>query len=157
MASNRNAGLLAEFRRRTNSRYPTNLPAGPLFKTYLSHLLGWLGGQNLTGRAVEAPYAEWVFPARLIKQVREAGGSTFVFLTSFPLVSALDVRPEPDGYERKLLDVLDRGVDGIMTTFRVRGIIDTWTEENPQCISAGADGSPGDAANLFGGVRSSSR
>jgi glycerophosphoryl diester phosphodiesterase len=132
VASNRNEGLLAEFRRRTDGRYPTNLPAGPLLKAYLAQLPGWLGGQNLVHRAVEAPYPAWTTPERLIRQVREAGGSTFVFLTSFPLVKALDTLPLSDDYGRKVIDVLNRGVDGIMTDLplRVRLIIDAWSQQH---------------------------
>jgi glycerophosphoryl diester phosphodiesterase len=133
VASNRNESLLETFRRSTGNRYATNLPAGPLLKAYLLHAPGWLGGTSLIGRAVEAPYARWVTPRRFIEQVRDAGGTTFVFLTSFPLVAALDVLPEPPGYEERLVEILNRGVDGIMTDLprRVRGIIDKWVRTHP--------------------------
>jgi glycerophosphoryl diester phosphodiesterase len=82
-------------------------------------------GLDMKDRVLETSYHEFISSETLIEKVRDAGSSTFVFLTRFSfLLPAIDdvVR------EEKVMEVLNRGVDGIMTDRpgEVRKIIDKW-------------------------------
>ena len=58
------------------------------------------------------------------------GGSSYIFLTAIPAVKALDEDiPQPEA----IFEILDRGVDGIMTDrpASVRPIVDEWISRNP--------------------------
>jgi hypothetical protein len=86
--------------------------------------------RSLQKRALELPHPELLSPRRLIQDVREAGGSSYIFLTAIPLVRALDKGiPQREA----IFEILDRGVDGIMTDrpSSVRPIMDEWIGRNP--------------------------
>ena len=67
-----------------------------------------------------------------VDQVREAGGGCYIFLTAIPLVSALDAQKGQPTAEASF-EILDRGVDGIMTDrpARVRQLMDEWIASHP--------------------------
>jgi glycerophosphoryl diester phosphodiesterase len=127
VASNRNEQLLQAFRTRTKERFATNLSMAPLIRCRIGAAFGLLRYRKLQNRALELPHNTLLSPERLIDQVREAGGTTYIFLTGFPLVQALDAA-EGSPERRALFEILDRGVDGIMTDRpkRVRQLMDEW-------------------------------
>src|SRR5262249_18427471 len=94
-------------------RFATNLPLSLLLEDRIADLFGPLH-QRLRNRALELPHPALLAPRKLIEDARAAGGSSYIFLTAIPLVKALDRdkgRPSADA----LFEILDRGVDGIMT------------------------------------------
>lgn len=63
----------------------------------------------------------------MIRRVRDEGGATHVFSTQFVITGGLD--DDEKGIDREdFFDLLDRGVDGVMTDrpVRVRTLIDEW-------------------------------
>jgi glycerophosphoryl diester phosphodiesterase len=107
-----------EFRKQ-NGEYPTGLSTK---EQLILHLLG----MKMKNRALETIHSRMFTTPKIIDQVREAGGATFVFLTEFgPLFPAID---EHEPSEKDIFEILDRGVDGIMTDRpkSVRTIMDKW-------------------------------
>ncbi len=100
------------------------------FPTALSEMEIILGRQygDMTNRAFETAYIRFLSGRRTIERVRRAGGSTFVFLTGLLFFPALDREPPA---ENLIFEILDRGVDGIMTDrpTPVRAIIDKWIRQ----------------------------
>ena len=113
--------LIKEFRRQSRERYPTNL--SPLEQIYLRFSNGCL-----SNRVLETPYGKTYAPRSIIEKVQRLGGSTYVFLTRFGPVQAIDNRPSID--RQQIFEILDRGVDGIMTDrpAAMRKIIDVWVQ-----------------------------
>jgi glycerophosphoryl diester phosphodiesterase len=107
-----------EFRRCTNNRYSTGLTPWEQF---------FFTGDNANKVAFETSYV--LINQDLVKRVREACGSIFVFITSFGPIPAIDKEREFSGEKLKIIfDLLNIGVDGIMTDRprEVRKIIDFW-------------------------------
>ena len=109
---------------------------------YFKHASNWLvrlagklvGFQNLISfgkikslrnRAYETSYA--LASKSLVKKVRRAGGATYVFLTKFGPLKAID-SPNNRKLKEEIFEILDFGVDGIMTDFprHIRPILDEW-------------------------------
>jgi glycerophosphoryl diester phosphodiesterase len=108
-----------EFRDISDNKYPTGLSIQE--QLYLLFFK-----MKMKNRALETTYDSTYSGIKTIEKVREAGGSTFVFLTGFgPILPAID---EKIPSEEKIFKILDRGVDGIMTDrpASVRPIIDRW-------------------------------
>jgi glycerophosphoryl diester phosphodiesterase len=107
------------FREVAQGRYPTNL-------SITEQLMLQLFGKDMRNRALETSYNKLLSGRRIVSKVHESGGSVFVFLTAFgPLLPALDkAEPAPE----QIFEILDRGVDGIMTDRpeSLRKIIDQW-------------------------------
>jgi len=127
VASSRNETLLNVFREKTGGRFATNLPLYSLMKSRVSAAFGTLRNQFLYNRAFELPHPRLLAPRTMIEQVRDATGCSYIFLTHIPLVKALDAEkgsPSADA----LFEILDRGVDGIMTDrpSRVRQLMNEW-------------------------------
>ncbi len=82
-------------------------------------------------RALETSYDTYISSKRIVDNIREKGGSTYVFVTRFPFIPALDKHENID--EAAVFGILDRGVDGIMTDRpgAMRGIIDQWKQMVP--------------------------
>ncbi len=109
------------FREISEERYPTNL-------SILEQLTLQLFTKEMKNRALETSYHELVSSRRIVKKVHGANGSVFVFLTEFgPLLPAID---EEIPSQKEIFEILDRGVDGIMTDRpeSVRKIMDRWTQ-----------------------------
>ena len=108
-----------EFRKLNNNKYPTGLSIQEqLFQLFFK--------MKMKNRALETSYDSTYSGTKTIERVREAGGSTFVFLTAFgPFLPAIDEKIPSD---EKIFEILDRGVDGIMTDrpASIRKIIDRW-------------------------------
>ena len=114
-------GILKEFRNQNGERYPTNLSGIEQFYLFFSN-------KNLNNRALETSHVEMLSSRKRIEKVRRLGGSTFVFLTeSWPFPSIDTEEPS----EKAIFNILDRGVDGIMTDrpSAVRKIINKWIEQ----------------------------
>lgn len=111
--------FIREFRKLSASGFPTGLCAR-------EQLLFRLFGLDMQNRAFETSYHRFLSGRRVIEKVRAAGGSTFVFLTAYgPLLPAMDEEvPRQD----RVFEILDRGVDGIMTDRprAVREMIRRW-------------------------------
>lgn len=113
--------IIKEFRRQSRERYPTNL--SPLEQIYLR-----FSNECLPNRVLETPYGKTFAPRSIIEKVQRLGGSTYVFLTRFGPVQAIDNRPSID--RQQIFEILDRGVDGIMTDrpAAMRKIMDEWVQ-----------------------------
>ena len=108
-----------EFRKITDNKYPTGLSIQE--QLYLLFFK-----MEMKNRALETTYDSTYSGIKTIEKVREAGGSTFVFLTGFgPFLPAIDKKIPS---EEKIFKILDRGVDGIMTDrpASIRQIVDRW-------------------------------
>jgi len=110
-----------EFRELNGERFPTGL-------SVQEQLMLLLFGKNMKNRALETSYSSLLSGKNIIDKVRETGGSTYVFLTGFgPLLPAIDDEIPAD---KEIFEILDRGVDGIMTDRpeSLREIIKRWRE-----------------------------
>ncbi len=110
-----------EFRELNGEKYPTGL-------SIEEQLWFLFFGRDMKNRVLETSYDENLSSKEIIEKVRSAGGSTFVFLTGFgPFLPSIDDNPE----EEAIFEILDRGVDGIMTDRpkKLREIIDKWIEQ----------------------------
>lgn len=112
--------ILNAFRNIAKETYPTGLSQGEGMKLLCST-------EGLEGRAVETPYLEAFSGKNIVGEARDQGGATFPFLTGFFLIPALDENPK----EKEIFDILDRGVDGVMTDRPgcIQKIIDKWIRE----------------------------
>ncbi len=119
--------IIEEFRKQSGERFVTNLSWWEQLKLYFT-------GPDLQNRVLETVYHESISSEFLISKVRRLGGSTYVFLTKFGPYPSIDVAPE----ESQIMDILDRGVDGIMTDSpsAVRTIIDTWKQQTCSGLSS---------------------
>jgi glycerophosphoryl diester phosphodiesterase len=132
VASNRNEKLLQAFRDKAGERFATNLAFSSLLRCRIAAMFGTLRKKKLWNRALELPHASLLAPRTLIEQVGEAGGGCYIFLTHIPFVKALDdVKGSPT--PEAVFEILDRGVDGIMTDRpgRVRQLMDEWIAGHP--------------------------
>ena len=102
--------------------------AGEKYWTGLSikeQLLMRFSELDIRRRVLETSYNGFLSGKGLIQKVRDTGSSTFVFLTEFSfLLPAIDENPQ----EKEIFEVLNRGVDGIMTDrpAAIRQILDKW-------------------------------
>jgi len=114
-----NDEYIQEFRKLNGEKYPTGLSTK---EQLFLHLLG----MKMKNRALETVHSRMFTTPEIVDRVREAGGATFVFLTEFgPFFPALD---EQEPSEKDIFEILDRGVDGIMTDRpkSVREIMERW-------------------------------
>jgi len=112
--------IIEAFRTQSGERYVTNL-------TWWEQLKLFFTSPDLQNRALETVYHKFISSEFLISKVRRLGGSTYVFLTAYGPFPSIDVDPQ----QRQIMNILDRGVDGIMTDSlsTVRTIINTWKQE----------------------------
>jgi glycerophosphoryl diester phosphodiesterase len=128
--------LMDEFRRLTRNYerpYPTGLSMWGVAWSFFIGVLPWVHNKKLDGVALQTSHAWYLSPQRVIDDVHAAGGAVHVFLTNFPIlagpIDAEKGRPTRD----ELFDILNRGVDGIMTDRPedVRKLIDQWKQLHP--------------------------
>jgi glycerophosphoryl diester phosphodiesterase len=107
-----------EFRDQNGEKYPTGLSTQ-------EQLILQVLDMKMKNRALETIHSGLFTTRSIIDRVRKAGGATFVFLTEFGPFPALDSRIPS---EKDIFEILDRGVDGIMTDRpkSVREIMDRW-------------------------------
>jgi glycerophosphoryl diester phosphodiesterase len=114
--------FIDEFRKLNGDKFPTGLSVNEQLALQFFDV-------DLKGRALETSYNKHLSSKRIIEKVRKAGGATFVFLTGFGFfLPALD--DEIPDY-KTICEILDRGVDGIMTDRpkAVRVIMNRWIEQ----------------------------
>lgn len=114
-------GCIEEFRKQNKEKYPTGLSTQEQFVLLLNLPLF-----KMKNRALETSYSPLISNRAMVERVREMGGSTFVFLTEFGTwLPAIDKDVPSD---ETIIEILDRGVDGIMTDRPacVRYIINKW-------------------------------
>lgn len=124
--------LLARFRKRCNGRYPTGFSALGVLGAIAGAWLPLNVFGNMEGNlALQTSHDGRVTKPGLIRKVHDRGGAVHVFLTrftsKFPAIDAGDGHPT----QAALFEVLDRGVDGVMTDRprAVRGLIDAWLQQ----------------------------
>ena len=108
-----------EFREQNGKTYPTGLSTK---EQLILHTIG----MKMKNRALETTHSRLVTTREIVDRVREARGTTFVFLTEFgSFLPAID-KQVPS--RKDIFEILDRGVDGIMTDRpkSVRDIMDRW-------------------------------
>jgi glycerophosphoryl diester phosphodiesterase len=107
-----------EFRDQSSEKYPTGLSTK---EQLILHFVG----MRMKNRALETIHSRLFTTRELVERIREEGGTTYVFLTEFGPFHALD---EHEPSEKDIFEILDRGVDGIMTDRpkSVRDIMDRW-------------------------------
>lgn len=112
--------IIEAFRAQSGERYVTNLTGWEQLKLFFT-------SPDLQNRALETVHHDFISSKFLINKVRRLGGSTYIFTTGYGPFPGMDVAPK----ERDIVNILDRGVDGIMTDslFTVRRIINTWKKE----------------------------
>lgn len=115
-----NYTIIEAFRAQSDERYVTNL-------TWWEQLKLFFTSPDLQNRALETVYQNFISSKFLISKVRRLGGSTYIFTTGYGPFPRIDFPPK----ERDIINILDRGVDGIMTDspITVRKIINTWKKE----------------------------
>jgi glycerophosphoryl diester phosphodiesterase len=117
--ASRHGKILKRFRAKTNDTFITNLTVG--------EQLGLVHGNiPLKNRVLETTYFQFFSSSPAIKKLHNSGSSTYVFLTGFFPIPAIDAKPN----RTAIFNVLNRGVDGIMTDRpkRIREIIEEWLE-----------------------------
>ena len=114
--------IIKEFRRQGGERYPTNL-------SWLEQIYLRFSNKCLQNRVLETTYGKNFASRATIEKVRRLGGSTYVFLTKFGPIPAIDKHPSVE--RDRIFEILDRGVDGIMTDRpqKLRQIIDEWLND----------------------------
>jgi glycerophosphoryl diester phosphodiesterase len=114
--------IVKEFRKQSGERYPTNL-------SWFEQIYLRFSNKCLQNRVLETTYGKNYASRGTIEKVRRLGGSTYVFLTKFGPIPAIDKRPSIE--RDRIFEILDRGVDGIMTDRpeKLRQIIDEWIND----------------------------
>ena len=107
-----------EFRDMNDDKFPTGLS--------IKEQMGfWFWPFSMKNRVLETSYYERFSSKRIVENIRNKGGSSFVFLTGF-LIFLPACDSDPDKLKKEVIfKILDRGVDGIMTDRpeRVRQIL----------------------------------
>ena len=123
--------LLELFRQESQESYPTGLSTWEAIGAFFGAILPGISLCDMTNRALQTVHVRSLTPPKLIRQVREKGGSLHVFLNA-PKRWAIDAEPNQPN-QQQIDEMLDRGVDGIMTDrpSHVRLLIDDWLRRNP--------------------------
>ncbi len=118
---------IAQFRDLAGQSYATGLSVRGLLSFVLDELLPLPGEENVAGRALQTHHHRFLAARWLIRRVKRQGGAVHVFLTRFGPLKGLDAEPEGLTYEA-VAEVLDRGVDGLMTDrpARLRPLVEEW-------------------------------
>ena len=116
-------GILKEFRKQNKDDYPiTNL-------SWLEILKLCVFGKVPEHRVLETTYDKMYSSERMIEEMHKSGGATYVFLTRFLWIPSIDAElADETTTEKAIFDILDRGVDGIMTDRPkyIRTIMEKW-------------------------------
>ncbi len=123
-----NHKILKEFRTQSDGHFSTGLSA--LEQLFISFL-----PKTRKKPAFETTYDRFWTSDRRIQKIRDLDGATYVFITGFGPIPALDGEDfDPENLkhleklEKKIAELLDRGIDGIMTDRpkTVKSIMDRW-------------------------------
>jgi glycerophosphoryl diester phosphodiesterase len=130
--------MIEAFRIRSGHRYPIGLSLLGVGVAWLEDQLPFnpLFHYILRGRVLQTTYHPHFTPPGLIRDVQASNGAVHVFLTAFTKIAPAIDAPEGRPKREELFEILDRGVDGVMTDRpgRVRGLIDDWRKRlKPYC------------------------
>lgn len=116
-----NGQILKAFRNFNNKKYHTTLTAAEQFAIKFFN-------KSYHKPIVETTYASFWTNRLLIDTVHAQGGEIYVFITRFGPIPAIDENINGDSSDNKVYEILDRGVDGIMTDRpkQVRQIMCRW-------------------------------
>jgi len=119
--------VLADFRRQSGGRYPTNIPVVESLSVlpYVPRL--WYK----SGRALEVPRSWWFSGPGTVGTMHRAGAAVHVFITTFLGIGGLDEQPLQVSQE-EIDALLERDIDGIMTDrpCEVRVLMNNWTRQH---------------------------
>jgi glycerophosphoryl diester phosphodiesterase len=115
--ASRHTKILKKFRDKAKGAFITNLSLGEQMGLVHGNIL-------LKNRVLETSYFPLFSTSLIVDKVRKSGSSTYVFLTGFGPIPSIDIEPD----ETAIINVLERGVDGIMTDKpkRIREIVEEW-------------------------------
>jgi glycerophosphoryl diester phosphodiesterase len=116
--------IIDAFRAINNDRFPTNLSFFEQVKLWVSQ-----PKKSKKKRALETSYIKPFSGSGMIHKMRQLNWPTYVFITRFGPIKALDCPV----CERSIREILDRGVDGIMTDRpkAIREIMHQWLKQHP--------------------------
>jgi len=112
----------------SQQRYALGCSALQVFSNAINAWLPFIAAGK-SGRALQTTYWWPLCTKRLVKRVHDRAGAVHVFITPFGPIPGLD-ETQNGLKEKALIDVLARGVDGIMTDrpSEVRPVIDAWLD-----------------------------
>jgi glycerophosphoryl diester phosphodiesterase len=119
-----NGQILKAFRNLNNENYHTTLTAAEQFAIKFFN-------KSYHKPIVETTYASFWTNRLLIDTVHAQGGEIYVFITGFGPIPAIDDDLNDNSAKNKIHDILERGVDGIMTDRpkQVRQIMCRWLKK----------------------------
>jgi glycerophosphoryl diester phosphodiesterase len=115
--ASRHTKILKKFRDKAKGAFITNLSLGEQMGLVHGNIL-------LENRVLETSYFPLFSTSFIVNKVRKSGSSTYVFLTGFWPIPSIDIEPD----ETEIFNILNRGVDGLMTDRpkRIREIVEKW-------------------------------
>jgi glycerophosphoryl diester phosphodiesterase len=119
-----NGQILETFRKFNNDKFHTTLTVAEQFAIKFFNT-------SYHKPIVETTYANFWTNRFLVETVHAQGGEIYVFITGFGPIPAIDQDLKGDSSKNKICEILDRGVDGIMTDRpkQVRQIMCRWLKE----------------------------
>lgn len=125
--------LIECFRKACEDRYPTGLSMREVLLARAKQLLPFVENRHLENRALQTTHGPLLTPKELIDEVKAAGGAVHVFLNGIWLLADELDAAEDTPTREQLFELLDRGVDGVMTDRPgwVRGLMEEWKTMNP--------------------------
>ncbi|MBT8331645.1 MAG: hypothetical protein KJP06_04880 [Deltaproteobacteria bacterium] len=119
-----NGQILKTFRNFNNEKYHTTLTVAEQFAIKFFN-------KSYHKPIVETTYANFWTNRLLVETVHAQGGEIYVFITGFGPIPAVDHDLNEESSKNKIYEILDRGVDGIMTDRpkQVRQIMCRWIKK----------------------------
>jgi glycerophosphoryl diester phosphodiesterase len=119
-----NGRILKAFRKINNEKYHTTLTVAEQFAIKFFNT-------SYHKPIVETTYVNFWTNRFLVETVHAQGGEIYVFITGFGPIPAIDKDLNNESSEIKIYEILDRGVDGIMTDRpkQVRQIMCRWLKK----------------------------
>jgi glycerophosphoryl diester phosphodiesterase len=157
--------MIEAFRIRSGDRYPTGFSLLGIGAAWLGDELPFNPLPHMRhGRALQTTYHPHFTPPALIRDVQARNGAVHVFLTAFTKIAPAIDAQEGTPTSEELFEILNRGVDGVMTDRpeRVRGVIDAWrrgfvpqsVQPHPRTVSGSIGGSRTEMCSMQGAIGS---
>ena len=120
--------LIERFRDLSKRRYPTGLSISEVARAFAKAALPGLKNRGLDAHALQSSHAWHLTPGFLVEDAQDAGAAVHVFLNKTSILAGALDESAGTPTQEQISNLLDRGVDGIMTDRpgRVRGLIDFW-------------------------------
>jgi glycerophosphoryl diester phosphodiesterase len=127
-----NGQILETFRKINNEKYHTTLTVAEQFAIKFFNT-------SYHKPIVETTYANFWTNRLLIDTVHAQDGEIYVFITGFGPIPAIDEDLNEDSAKNKIHEILERGVDGIMTDRpkQVRQIMCRWLKKKLKGLTRG--------------------